>query len=48
MYPRYAGGLIGPMIIHGPQTVPYDIGKLVHLQRLSRDWSRVIASTFTT
>lgn len=25
---RYAGGLIGPMIIHGPQTVPYDIGML--------------------
>jgi hypothetical protein len=25
------------MIIHGPQTVPYDIGKLVHLLRLSGD-----------
>jgi len=24
---QYAGGLVGPMIIHGPQTVPYDIGK---------------------
>lgn len=24
---QYAGGLIGPMIIHGPQTVPYDIDK---------------------
>ncbi|KAH8803433.1 multicopper oxidase-domain-containing protein, partial [Xylogone sp. PMI_703] len=24
---QYAGGLIGPMIIHGPETVPYDIDK---------------------
>jgi FtsP/CotA-like multicopper oxidase with cupredoxin domain len=24
---QYAGGLIGPMVIHGPETVPYDIGK---------------------
>lgn len=24
---QYAGGLVGPMIIHGPKTVPYDIGK---------------------
>jgi FtsP/CotA-like multicopper oxidase with cupredoxin domain len=23
---QYAGGLIGPMVIHGPQTIPYDIG----------------------
>jgi hypothetical protein len=29
IYTRYAGGLIGPMIIHGPQTVSYDIGKLI-------------------
>jgi len=24
---QYAGGLVGPMVIHGPQTVPYDLGK---------------------
>lgn len=24
---QYAGGLIGPMVIYGPQTVPYAIGK---------------------
>src|SRR4051812_2290175 len=24
---QYAGGLIGPMVIHGPETVKYDIGK---------------------
>jgi FtsP/CotA-like multicopper oxidase with cupredoxin domain len=24
---RYAGGLVGPMIIHGPRTVAYDIDK---------------------
>lgn len=24
---QYAGGLVGPMIIHGPDTVKYDIGK---------------------
>lgn len=23
---QYAGGAIGPMIIHGPTTLPYDIG----------------------
>jgi FtsP/CotA-like multicopper oxidase with cupredoxin domain len=22
---QYAGGLVGPLIIHGPSTVPYDI-----------------------
>jgi FtsP/CotA-like multicopper oxidase with cupredoxin domain len=24
---QYAGGELGPMIIHGPNTVPYDIGE---------------------
>lgn len=23
---QYSGGLLGPMIIHGPSTLPYDIG----------------------
>lgn len=25
---QYADGIFGPMIIHGPPTVPYDIGKM--------------------
>jgi FtsP/CotA-like multicopper oxidase with cupredoxin domain len=29
---QYAGGELGPMIIHGPDTVPYDIGE--HFQLL--------------
>ncbi|KAB5531303.1 multicopper oxidase-domain-containing protein [Coniochaeta sp. 2T2.1] len=29
---QYAGGLIGPMIIHGPNHVKYDIGKSILLQ----------------
>jgi hypothetical protein len=29
---QYAGGLIGPLVIHGPQTVPYDIGTLDSFQ----------------
>jgi FtsP/CotA-like multicopper oxidase with cupredoxin domain len=32
---QYAGGLIGPMIIHGPDTVKYDIGKMVKQSILS-------------
>lgn len=28
---QYAGGIIGPLIIHGPTTLPYDIGNLVFI-----------------
>jgi FtsP/CotA-like multicopper oxidase with cupredoxin domain len=34
---QYAGGLFGPMIIHGPSTVNYDIGELAAVDLMSYD-----------
>lgn len=33
---QYAGGLVGPMIIHGPQDIGYVIGELEHVTHGSR------------
>lgn len=37
---QYAGGAIGPMIIHGPNHVSYDIGLLPYLAYIIRDANR--------
>lgn len=42
---QYAAGLFGPMIIHGPKTIPYDIGGLSYvIFNIPTDYDRYRAS----
>jgi hypothetical protein len=47
---RYAGGLIGPMIIHGPQTVAYDIdkGPIILSDWFHRDYLSIVEDVVGT
>ena len=42
---QYAAGLLGPMIIHGPNTLPYDIGRPTSLPKDAPMLSELMAIT---
>lgn len=46
---QYAGGLIGPLIIHGPETVPYDIdvGPIVITDWYHEDYTVLVEQVMT-
>ncbi|CZT03440.1 probable laccase precursor [Rhynchosporium agropyri] len=47
---QYAGGVIGPMVIHGPSTVAYDIdiGPIILTDHYHREYFDIVKDTMST
>ncbi|KAH8672006.1 Cupredoxin [Tricladium varicosporioides] len=47
---QYAGGLVGPMVIHGPKTAPYDIdkGPIMLTDHYHREYFKIVKDVIST